>query len=204
MIRILIVDDHLIIREGVAAILENEEDMALIGEAADGMEAVEQFRALRPDVILMDIQMPGLNGLQAIATIMAEAPAAKILVLTTYPGDNQASRALAAGASGYMLKSSLRKDMLEAIRKVAGGATYVDPDVAQDLASHIADRPLGDREIAVLSLVARGQSNKEVAGGLGISEETVKAHLKSAFAKLKVADRTHAVTQAIKRGMIEI
>jgi DNA-binding NarL/FixJ family response regulator len=204
MIRVLVVDDHPVIREGVAAMIEHQEDMLVVGEAGDGRDAVDAFRACRPDVTLMDIQMPGANGIQAIATIMAERPDARIIVLTTYAGEGQAARALKAGASGYLLKSSLRKEMVEVIRAVAAGARHVDPEVAGKLAFHVAEGTLGAREVDVLRLVAVGNSNREIAEGLGIAEETVKAHLKNVFAKLKVADRTHAVTEAVRRGIIEL
>lgn len=204
MIRILVVDDHPVLREGIASLLEDEPDMVLVGEAGDGHEAITQFLALRPDVTLMDIQMPGANGTQAIASIRAEDPLARILVLTTYAGEAQAARALKAGASGYLLKSSLRKDMIEVIRAIHGGARHVDPDLAARLAFPAQDLPLGERESEVLRLIAVGNSNRAVANRLGISEETVKTHLKSVFAKLRVSDRTHAVTEAIRRGIIEI
>jgi DNA-binding NarL/FixJ family response regulator len=204
MIRILVVDDHPVLREGIASLLEDEPDMVLVGEAGDGHEAITQFLALRPDVTLMDIQMPGANGTQAIASIRAEDPLARILVLTTYAGEAQAARALKAGASGYLLKSSLRKDMIEVIRAIHGGARHVDPDLAARLAFPAQDLPLGERESEVLRLIAVGNSNRAVANRLGISEETVKTHLKSVFTKLRVSDRTHAVTEAIRRGIIEI
>ncbi|WP_343615370.1 response regulator transcription factor [Novosphingobium sp.] len=204
MIRILVVDDHPVLREGIASLLEDEPDMVLVGEAGDGHEAITQFLALRPDVTLMDIQMPGANGTQAIASIRAEDPLARILVLTTYAGEAQAARALKAGASGYLLKNSLRKDMIEVIRVIHGGARHVDPDLAARLAFPAQDLPLGERESEVLRLIAIGNSNRAVANRLGISEETVKTHLKSVFTKLRVSDRTHAVTEAIRRGIIEI
>lgn len=203
-IRILIVDDHPILREGIASLLEDEPDMMLVGEAADGHEAISQFRTLRPDITLMDIQMPGANGTQAIATIRADDPQARIVVLTTYAAESQAARALKAGASGYLLKSSLRKELIEVIRTVYYGGRHVDPDVAVRLAFPPDNPPLGDRESEVLHLIAVGNSNRAVASQLGISEETVKTHLKSIFAKLRVSDRTHAVTEAIRRGIIDI
>lgn len=203
-IRVLVVDDHPIIREGIASLLDNQPDMMLVGEAGDGHEAIDLFRSLRPDVTLMDIQMPGGDGTQAIATIRAEAPQAKILVLTTYASEMQAARALKAGASGYLLKSSLRREMVDVIRAVHGGARHVDPDIANRLAFHAGTPALADRETEVLRLVALGHSNRTIGGLLGISEETVKTHLKSLFGKLRVTDRTHAVTQAIRRGIIEI
>jgi DNA-binding NarL/FixJ family response regulator len=203
-IRILIVDDHPILREGIASLLEDQPDMMLVGEAADGHEAVAQFHALNPDVTLMDIQMPGGTGTQAIATIKAKDPQARILVLTTYAGEAQAARALRVGASGYLLKSSLRKEMIEVIRAVHEGYRHIDPDVAQRLAFPDDDPALGGRESEVLRLIAVGNSNRAVASRLGISEETVKTHLKSIFAKLRVSDRTHAVTEAIRRGIIEL
>lgn len=203
-IRILIVDDHPILREGIASLLDDQPDMVLVGEAADGHEAVARFRALKPDVTLMDIQMPGATGTQAIATIRAQDPQARILVLTTYAGEAQAARALKAGASGYLLKSSLRKELIEVIRAVHAGRGHVDPDVAQRLAFSDEDPPLGRRESEVLRLIAVGNTNRAVASQLGISEETVKSHLKSIFTKLRVSDRTHSVTEAIRRGIIDI
>ena len=203
-IRVLVVDDHPVLRDGVAAILENQTDMTMVGEARDGGEAVERFRALRPDVTLMDLQMPGMNGLDAIIAIRSEHPSARIIVLTTYAGDVQAVRALKAGATGYLLKSSLRTELIDAIRNVHRGQRHVHRDVADEIALHVVDEALTEREIAVLRLVSIGKANKQVASELGLSEETVKGHLKSIFSKLDVADRTHAVTVAARRGIIEL
>jgi DNA-binding NarL/FixJ family response regulator len=165
---------------------------------------VEAFRRLRPDVTLMDLQMPVLNGVEAIKTIRGEFPQARIVVLTTYAGDAQALRALKAGAAGYLLKSSLRKDLLETIRNVHAGRRQLHPEVANEIALHAIDEPLSDREIRVLQLISTGRSNKQIAWELSVSEETIKAHLKNIFEKLDVADRTHAVTVAAKRGIIEL
>jgi DNA-binding NarL/FixJ family response regulator len=203
-IRILVVDDHPLLREGVSSILEDRTDMLVVGEASDGAEAIARYRELRPDVTLMDLQMPVMNGVAAIAAIRADDPDARILVLTTYAGDVQAVRALKAGATGYLLKSSLRTEMLDAIHNVHRGRRHVHSDVAAEIALHIVDDGLSARETAVLGLVATGKSNKEIARALSLAEETVKAHLKSIFAKLDVADRTHAVTVAARRGIIEL
>ena len=203
-IRILVVDDHPVLRDGVAAILDNQADMMMVGEARDGSEAVERYRALRPDVTLMDLQMPGMNGVDAIVAIRAEHPGARIIVLTTYAGDVQAVRALKAGATGYLLKSGLRTELIEAIRNVHRGQRHLHRDIADEIALHVIDEALTEREIAVLRLVSIGKANKQVASELGLSEETVKGHLKSIFSKLDVADRTHAVTVAARRGIIEL
>jgi len=203
-IRILIVDDHPVLREGVSSILEDRTDMAVVGEARNGAEAVERFRTLRPDVTLMDLQMPVMSGVEAIVEIRHEFPDARILVLTTYAGDVQAVRALKAGATGYLLKSGLRTEMLDAIHNVHRGRRHVQGDVAAEIALHVVDEALSSREVSVLQLVAVGKANKEIARALSLSEETIKAHLKNIFVKLDVTDRTHAVTVAAKRGIIEL
>jgi DNA-binding NarL/FixJ family response regulator len=203
-ISVLVVDDHPMLREGVAAVLELQEDMRLVGEAQSGAEGVARFRELRPDVTLMDLQMPGMNGVQAIEAIRSEAPNAKIVVLTTYDGDAQALRALRAGAAGYLLKSSLRKELIETIRDVHAGRKHVSGTMAERIAVHAVDERLSEREMAILRLVADGNQNKQIAWKLSISEETVKAHLKSIFGKLDVSDRTHAVTVAVRRGIIDL
>jgi DNA-binding NarL/FixJ family response regulator len=203
-IRVLVVDDHPLLREGVASILEAETGMVLVGEAHDGAEAVARFRELQPDVTLMDLQMPGMGGVEAIKAIRAEHPDARIVVLTTYEGDVQAVRALKAGAAGYLLKSSLRTEMLDAIRDVHRGRRHIHRDIAAQIALHVVDDPLSAREIEILQLIAVGKANKQIAWELGLSEETIKAHLKTVYAKLDVSDRTHAVTVAARRGIIEL
>nr|WP_315383508.1 response regulator transcription factor [uncultured Sphingomonas sp.] len=202
-IRVLIVDDHPMVRDGIAALLAREPDMTTVGEAEDGKEAVDRFVALAPDVTLMDVQMPGAGGIEAIEAIRRLSPSAAILVLTTYPGDAQAVSAMRAGASGYLLKNCIRKDLLDAIRAVNKGRRAISPDVVHALAVNILDEPLTDRERGVLRLVAEGMSNKQVAAELDIAADTVKAHLKSIYGKLRVDDRTHAVTIAVRRGFIE-
>jgi DNA-binding NarL/FixJ family response regulator len=203
-IRILIVDDHPMLREGVAAVIEMQDDMAIVGEAGDAAEAVSAYRDLTPDITLMDLRMPGGSGVTAIRNIRAEHPAARIIVLTTYSGDAQALQALKAGAAGYLLKSSLRRDLLDAIRSVHAGQRHLQPEVATDIALHAVDDSLTGREIDVLQLIATGNANKQIARKLELSEDTVKAHIKSIFAKLYVNDRTHAVTKAAKRGIIDL
>jgi len=203
-LRILIVDDHPLMREGLALVLEASGKMEVVGHAGDGVEAVRLFARLQPDITLMDLQMPKLNGVEAITSIRSQSPKARIIVLTTYAGDTRALRALKAGASGFLLKNSVRKDLLEAIQVVSSGRRYLPPDVATEIAVHAVDEPLTSREIDILRLIAQGKANKEIAHQIGVGEETVKAHLKSIFAKLDVADRTHAVTLAVKRGIIEL
>ena len=202
-IRILAVDDHPVLREGIAALIARQPDMSLVGEAASAQEGIRQFRSVRPDVTLMDIQMPEGSGINAIVNIRSEFPAAKIIVLTTYSGDVLANRALKAGACGYLLKGAVRKELIETIRQVHSGARRIDPDVAVALASHLNDGGLSVREAEVLTLVASGKSNKVIAGNLGLSEETIKGYLKSILVKLGANDRTHAVTLAQRRGIIE-
>jgi len=203
-IRILCVDDHPVLREGIAAILASETDMALVAEAGNGREAIEQFRTHRPDITLMDLQMPLMGGGEAIVAIRKEFPNARIIVLTTYSGDVQADRAFKAGAYGYLLKSMLRKELVETIRTVHGGRKRIPPEIAVEMAEHHADDALTEREVGVLRQVAAGNANKIIADNLEISEETVKAHMRKILSKLGANDRTHAVAIALKRGIIEI
>ena len=203
-IRILTVDDHPMLREGIAAVLASEADMTLVAEASNGREAVEQFRTHHPDVTLMDVQMPEVNGIDAIVKIREEFPHARIIVLTTYTGDVQAARAFKAGASGYLLKSMVRKELIDTIRMVHAGKKRIPAEIAVEIAQHHSDDALTEREIEVLREVAAGNANKMVGQLLNISEETVKAHMKSILSKLDANDRTHAVTIAVKRGIIEI
>lgn len=203
-IRVLIVDDHPMLREGVAAVVGTQQDIEIVGEAENGQRAIEQFRRLRPDVTLLDLQMPVMGGLEALAAIRAEFPEARVVVLTTYSGDAQAVRALKTGAMGYLLKSALRTELLETIRAAHAGRRHLAQEVASEIALHAVDDTLSERELSVLKLVAAGQANKQIAAELAITEDTVKAHLKNIFSKLAVKDRTEAVTQAAKRGIIEI
>jgi DNA-binding NarL/FixJ family response regulator len=201
-IRILCVDDHPLLREGIATLVATQTDMALVAEASGGLEAIEQFRRHQPEVTLMDVQMDGMNGIEAIIAIRAEWPTAKIIVLTTYAGDVLAQRALKAGAHAYVLKGSIRKEILDTIRDVSRGLKRIEPNVAADLARHQSDASLTRREIEVLSLVAAGNSNKLIAAQLKINEETAKTHIKSILAKLDANDRTHAVMLGLQRGVI--
>jgi DNA-binding NarL/FixJ family response regulator len=202
-IRVLIVDDHPLFREGLVALLHDEADIVLVGEAAEGREALERFRTLRPDVTLMDLQMPGLSGIETMQLIRHEFPDARFIVLTTYSRDAQVVRALQAGAAGYLVKSTLRKDLLNSIRTVHLGGKSISAEAAAGLARHVLDKELTDRELEVLKRVAGGTSNKEIANSLGLTEPTVKSHIKNVMAKLGANDRTHAVMIAIKRGLME-
>ncbi|MBB6094657.1 DNA-binding NarL/FixJ family response regulator [Povalibacter uvarum] len=203
-IRVMAVDDHPMLREGLASVIEGESDMLLVGEATNGAEAIDGFRRLRPDVTLMDLRMPDMSGIEAIEHIRREFPAARIVVLTTYKGDVNALGALKAGAAGYLLKSMLRKDLLDTIRAVHAGKRRIPPEIASEIAEHAADDALTEREIQVLQLVAAGNSNKLIAVELSISEGTVKAHMKSILPKLGATDRTHAVMIAVKRGILDV
>ncbi len=203
-ITVLAVDDHPLLREGIASVLEDIDDMVLIGEAADGREAIAKFRELRPDVTLMDVQMPGMNGIDALIAIRSEFPEARVIVLTTYRGDVQAMRAIKAGAASYLLKSMIHKEMRETIRLVHTGQQYIPLEIATELAENVSLGLLSERETGVLKLVAAGNSNKRVASHLGLSEETVKGHMKNIIAKLGASDRTHAVTIAMRRGIIDV
>jgi DNA-binding NarL/FixJ family response regulator len=204
VVTILAVDDHPLLREGIAALIANEPDMKLVAEASNGREAIEQFRKVRPNVTLMDVQMPDMSGIDALIAIREEEPKAKIIVLTTYGGDALAMRAIKAGAQAYVLKGLVRKELLETIRAVHRGQKRIHPDVALELAQHTGESTLTAREIEVLSLVAAGNSNKRIAASLNITEDTAKGHLKSILAKLGASDRTRAVTLALKRGIIEL
>jgi DNA-binding NarL/FixJ family response regulator len=204
VIRVLSVDDHPLLREGIAALIGNQSDLQLIGEASNGREALEQFRKHHPDITLMDLQMPEMSGIDAISAIRGEFHDARIIVLTNYAGDFQVSRALKAGARGYLLKGMLRQELLQTIRAVHAGRKHLSAEVATEIAEHAADDVLTPREIDVLRLIATGNANKEIAGKLSLTEETVKGHVKNIFAKLGANDRTHAVTIGLRRGIIDL
>jgi DNA-binding NarL/FixJ family response regulator len=203
MIRILAVDDHPIFRGGIGALVAHQSDMSLVGEASNGHEAIQQFRALRPDVTLMDLQMPEMNGLDATIAILGEFCDARIIVLTTYTGDVQVLRALKAGASAYLLKNLLYKELVETIRVVHAGRKTLSPEISYQVAEHATDDALNTGEIDVLRLIAGGNANKEIAAQLSIPEDTVKGRVRSILAKLGAKDRTHAAMIGLKRGIIE-
>jgi DNA-binding NarL/FixJ family response regulator len=202
-IKVLTVDDHPLMREGIAAVIQDEEDIVMVGEASNGQQAIEMFRAHHPDVTLMDLQMPIMNGIDAIKTIRLEFPISRFIVLTTYQGDVQALRALKAGAAGYLLKNMIWKDLPESIRAVHSGRRRIPAEIAEALAEHVADDALSEREMQVLRRVAMGTANKIIAVELSVSEATIKAHMKNILAKLGANDRTHAVTLAVRRGFLE-
>lgn len=203
-IRVLCVDDHPLIRNGIASILANESDMELVGEAADGREAIEAFRTVRPDVTLMDLRMPVLDGIAATAAIRREFPSALVIALTSYEGDQDIYRALSAGVRGYLLKESVHSDVLQAIRSVFAGRVMLAPDVAGRLSEAFAQVALTARETEVLGLVARGLGNREIADQLGTATGTIKMHVQNVLEKLGATDRTHAVTIAIQRGILRV
>ncbi len=202
-IRIMAVDDHPLIREGIARLVSAQPDLTMVAEATNGREAVQQFRAHRPDVTLMDLQMPGMSGLDAISTIRGEFPEAHIIVLTTYAGDVQAHRAVKAGARAYLLKDTLHRELVETIRAVHAGKKFLSPEITFQLAEHVADDSLTVAEIQVLRLIAKGSANKEIAAELALSEETVKGQVRNILSKLGAKDRTHAAMIGLKRGIIE-
>ena len=203
-IRIMTVDDHPVLRQGIAALIADQPDLTLVAEATNGREAIQQFRAHRPDVTLMDLQMPEMNGLDAMIAIRGEFADARIIVLTTYAGDVQARRALQAGARGYLLKNSLHKELLDTIRAVHAGRKNLSPEVSFDLAEHAAEDALSPLEVRVLRLIAEGNSNKEIAARLSVTEDSVKGHVRNILSKLGANDRTHAAMIGIKRGIIEV
>ena len=203
-IRILAVDDHPLLRQGIASLIADEPDMTLVAEAANGREAIQQFRTHCPDITLMDLQMPEMNGLDAVLAIREEFPDARIIVLTTYTGDVQALRALQAGARAYLLKNSLHKELLDTIRAVHAGKKTISPEVAFQLAEHAAEESLSPAEVRVLSLIAEGKTNKEIAAQLSVTEDAVKGQVRNILSKLGANDRTHAAMIGIKRGIIEL
>ena len=203
LIRILTVDDHPLLRKGIAALVNVESDMKLVAEASNGEEAIEKFRSFQPDVTLMDIQMPGLNGIETISQILKDFPNARIIVLTTYSGDAQAARALKAGARGYLLKRQVHRELLETIRAVHAGQKRIPQEIAVELVDHARD-DLTPREIDVLRLIANGNANKQIADHLSVGEASVKSYVSNILSKLGANDRAHAVTIGLKRGIIEL
>lgn len=203
-IRVLVVDDHPLLRQGIAALIAAQADVTLAGACSSGREAIEQFSKLRPDVTLMDLQMPEMNGLDAMIAIRREFPGARVVMLTTHTGDAQVVRALKAGAAGYLAKEAVPEELIDTIRGVHAGRKTVSPQVAAQLAVHATDDPLTPAEIDVLRLIAAGNTNKLIGDQLRITEDTVKARVKNILSKLDAHDRTHAVTIALKRGIIEL
>jgi DNA-binding NarL/FixJ family response regulator len=204
VIRVLSVDDHPLLRAGIAALVGNQKDMEVVAEACNGLEALEQFRSHQPDITLMDLQMPKMSGIDAISAIRGEFPEARIIILTTHAGDVQVTRALKAGARAYLLKGSLRNELLDTIRAVHAGQRRMSSEVAAQIAEHSTDDALTPREVNVLRWVAKGNANKEIAAQLSLTEETVKSHIRNILAKLGANDRTHAVAIGVKRGIIDL
>jgi DNA-binding NarL/FixJ family response regulator len=204
LIRLMVVDDHPVVRRGIALLLSTEPDLKLVAEAENGRQAIQQFRIHRPDVTLMDLQMPEMGGVDALSAIRAEFPDARFVILTTYAGDVQALRAMQAGARAYTLKTTLDRELLDTIRAVHAGKKFVSPDVSYELAEHVSDDPLTETEISVLQLIAQGKANKEIARALSTSEATVKWQVRTILSKLGVQDRTHAAMIGLKRGIIEL
>jgi DNA-binding NarL/FixJ family response regulator len=203
-IRVLSVDDHLILREGIGAIINSQPDMSLVAAASNGKEAIEAFRASRPDVTLMDLRLPDLSGIEVMIAIRSEFHEARIIMLTTFEGDVEIKRALRAGAYGYLLKSMPPQDLIETIRQVHRGKKWVPPEIAAELAEHISDESLSEREVEVLRHVATGDRNRDIARRLFIAEETVKVHLRNIMGKLHAIDRTQSVAIAARRGIIQL
>jgi DNA-binding NarL/FixJ family response regulator len=203
-IRLLVVDDHPIFRDGIIGLLADQADMQLVGQGCNGQEAIQQYRAHRPDITLMDLQMPIMSGMDAVIAIRGEFPVAKIIVLTTYKGDVQVLRALKAGASAYLLKSLVHRELLETIRAVHAGKKALSPDASYELAEHAMDDALTPGEVEILKLIAAGNGNKQIAAQLALTEETVKGRVKNILSKLNANDRTHAAMIGIKRGIIEL
>jgi DNA-binding NarL/FixJ family response regulator len=203
MIKVLAVDDHPLILDGIVFALKAESDMEVVAQATTGQEAIDLFRQHQPDVTLMDLQMPGMSGIDAMLVIRQSFPNARIIVITTYSGDIQASRALKAGAFGYLIKGTMRKELVDTIRRVHAGQRRIPQDVAAGIAEHIVSDTLTDRELQVLRMVAAGHANKRIGSDLAISEETVKGHMRNILAKLQANDRTHAVMIALKRGFLD-
>jgi len=203
-IRILAVDDHALVRQGIAVLVSTQPDMTMVAEASNGREAIQQFRTHRPDITLMDLQMPEMNGLDAIMAIRGEFPSAKIIVLTTYKGDVQIVRALKAGVQGYLLKNTFHKELVETIRAVHAGKKALSPEASYEIAEHSTDDALTPAEISVLRLIAAGNANKQIADQLSITEDTVKWRVKNILSKLGAQDRTHAAMIGVKRGIIEM
>jgi DNA-binding NarL/FixJ family response regulator len=203
-IRVLCVDDHPVVRDGLAASIATQPDMTAVGEASDGQTAIAMVRQLKPDIVVMDLRMPGMGGVEATVQIRKEFPAARIIVLTTYEGDEDIHRALEAGAQGYLLKDSVRKELLQTIREVYGGQRHISPAMAARVAEHTPHVALTPRELQVLQLIAKGLRNKEIGASLEIAEDTVKIHIKNIFGKLEVIDRTQAVVVASQRGFIQL